>query len=109
MQIARHKALALLSLCRGDEIWSVTHCREQGIPEAWIEELADAYDSGFRRDQDTIYVADQTTNQYHGVRDLDLAMKLAESMGVQAERATANVLGKRARVQAIKQALFDGE
>ncbi len=109
MRIARDRALALLSQCRGDEIWSVQQCRDQGVPEEWIEELADAFESGYRSDHETIYVGSTSTNQYHGVRDLDLAMRLADSMGLQVDRVTTNVLGRRAMVMAIKQALFDGE
>ena len=109
MRIARDRALALLSQCRGDEIWSVQHCRDHGVPEAWIADLADAFESGYRTDVETIYVGATSTNQYHGVRDLDLAIRLAESMGLQVDRITANILGRRAMVQAIKQALFDGE
>jgi len=41
--IARDRALALLSECLGDEIWSVEHCRLRRVPDAWIEELADAF------------------------------------------------------------------
>ena len=109
MRIARDKALALLSQCRGDEIWSVEHCRSQGVPESWIEELADAFESGYRVDQETIYVGHRATNQYHGVRDLDLAIRVAESIGLRPDRITANVIGRQAMVRAIKQALFEGE
>ena len=109
MRIARDRALALLSQCRGDEIWSVEHCRDHGVPETWIAELADAFESGYRTDRETIYVGANSTNQYHGVRDLDLAIRLGESMGLQVDRITANVLGRRAMVKAIKEALFDGE
>jgi hypothetical protein len=109
MTIPRHRALALLSRCRGDEIWSLQHCREQGVPEAWIDELADAFESGFCSDQQTIYVGATPTNQYHGVRDLDLAFKLGRSLGVRVDQVTASSFGRRAKVEAIKQALFEGE
>jgi hypothetical protein len=109
MPISRDRALALLSHCRGDEIWSVEHCRQQGVPEPWIEELADAYESGYRSDHETIYVADRATNQYHGIRDLDLAMRLGQAMGLQVERLTASVVGRRAMVEAIKQAIMEGD
>lgn len=109
MRIPRHRALALLNQCRGDEIWSVEHCRQQGVPESWIDELADAFESGYRSDRDTIYVGSVSINQYHGVRDLDLAIRLAQALGLQVERITATTLGRRATVQALKQALFDGE
>ena len=45
VMLSRLKARMLLSECRGDEIWSAQLCREQGVPEAWIEELADAFES----------------------------------------------------------------
>ncbi len=78
----RLKALTLLSECTGDDIWSVDHCRERGVPESWIEELADCYESGFRRDDQTIYVENRVVNQYMGLRDVDLAIKLGEYLGV---------------------------
>jgi hypothetical protein len=109
MTIPRHRALALLSRCRGDEIWSLQHCREQGVPEDWIDELADAFESGFRADDQTIYVGATPTNQYHGVRDLDLALKLGQSLGLRVDHVTSTSFGRRAMVEAIKQALFDGE
>jgi len=72
----------LLNECNGDEIWSVAYCQQQDVPRAWVEELADCYESGFRFDRDTIYVGARPINQYHGVRDRDLAFKLAEFLGV---------------------------
>ncbi|MGI9470092.1 MAG: hypothetical protein ACR2NZ_01080 [Rubripirellula sp.] len=109
MQIPRHRAFALLNLCVGDEIWNVETCRQSGVPEAWIAELSDAFESGYQSDHQTIYVDDAPTNQYHGVRDLDIAIKVAEALGVNAERATSSAMHRRAMVQAIKTAVFDGE
>jgi hypothetical protein len=108
-KLPRQRALALLAECTGDDIWSAEHCRQRGIPESWIEKLADVYESGFRTDSQTIYVADQPTNQYHGVRDVDLAVQLAQSMGLDVDRITATVLGRRRIVRAIKEAVMDGE
>lgn len=109
MKIARHRALALLSKCRGDEIWSVEHCREVGVPALWIEQCKDSYESGFQHDRQTIYVADRVTNQYHGVRDFDLAIQIARSIGLDVDRVVSTALGPRAAVQAIKEAVMDGE
>lgn len=109
MSIPRHRALALLSECRGDEIWSIEHCRERGVPQDWIDDLSDAFESGYRTDRETIYVGNTSVNQYHGVRDLDLAIRLGESLGLRVDRVTANVLGRRAMVAAIKQAVMDGD
>ena len=108
-EIPRLRALAILSQCSGEEIWSVETCRQAGVPEAWIEQLRDTFESGFRTDSQTIYVQDEVTNQYHGVRDLDLAIHLARSMGLDVDRITATVLGRRGIVAAIKEALMDGE
>jgi hypothetical protein len=107
MSLPRHRALALLSECCGDDIWSVEHCRRRGVPELWIEQLADAFESSYRVDSQTIYVDDQPTNQYHGVRDVDLAIRLAQSMGLDVDRVTATALGRRGIVQAIKEAVMD--
>ena len=103
--LSRIKARMLLSECRGDEIWSTRTCRESGVPEAWIEELADTFESGFRSDRETIYEADKVINQYHGVRDLDLAYKLAEFLGVDSKRVTELALGREAEVRALQEAV----
>ncbi|WP_153558643.1 hypothetical protein [Roseimaritima sediminicola] len=104
----RDRALALLSECTGDDIWSPEHCRLRGIPEAWIDELAEAYESGFRADRETIYEGGQVTNQYHGIRDVFLAIKLGEVLGVDAH-SIEQQHGRPARiVAAIKDAVFEG-
>ena len=107
--LPRHRALALLSKCRGDEIWSVATCQNEGVPADWIEQLADTFESGYRTDSDTIYLHDRPTNQYHGVRDLDIAVRLARLLGVNVERVTANVATRPRIVAAIKEAIMDGE
>jgi len=101
----RLKALALLDECTGDDIWSADYCRQAGVAEIWIEELADAYESGFQFDRDTIYCQDRVVNQYHGVRDVDLAYKLAGYLGVETSRVTASALGRAAEVRALKEAI----
>lgn len=95
----------LLSECVGDEIWSLQTCREKGIPEGWIEEMADTFESGFHSDRETIYEQGRVTNQYHGVRDLHLAYKLAEFLGVDSHRATELTLGREAEVRALQEAV----
>ncbi len=104
-KLTRLKALSLLAECRGDEIWPVKHCRQRGIPEEWIEELSECYESGFRRDSQTIYYEEKIVNQYHGVADRDLAYKLAEFLGVDTQRATSSALGRIAEVNALKEAI----
>ena len=93
----RTKALALLAECTGDDIWSAELCREKGIPEVWIEDSSDCYESGFESDSQTIYEDGQVTNHYFGFRDVDLAYKLGEYLGVDVKEATRGALGKSGR------------
>ena len=109
MSIPRHRALAILNLCMGDEIWSLETCQESGVPPGWIAEMSDAIESGFNTDEQTIYVENKPTNQYHGIRDLDLAIRVGKVLGVDTERATQSALSRRAVVHAIKSAVFEGE
>ena len=101
----RLRALALLAECTGRDIWSLEHCRLRRVPEAWIDELKDCYESGFRSNKQTIYHEGQVVNQYEGVRDLDLATKLAAHVGVDVERVTATALGPETFVRALKEAV----
>ncbi|MEM9413179.1 MAG: hypothetical protein AAGA30_18870 [Planctomycetota bacterium] len=98
------KAQLLLAKCRGDEIWSIETCREEGIPQVWIDELSDAFESGFDSDRNTIYVESQKVNQYHGVQDLHLAFKLAEFLGVDCQAATQFSVSRTSQVSALKDA-----
>ncbi len=95
----RLKALMLLSECTGRDIWPVELCRDKGVPESWIEDLADSYESGFNSPLQTIYVDDRVTNQFFGVQDLHLARKLGEYLGVNTHEISAIVLGRSAEVR----------
>jgi len=99
------KARMLLDKCTGDEIWPVDLCREEGVPEAWIEELADSFESGFQRERHTIYYEERVVNQFYGVQDLHLAYKLAEYLGVDVQAAIATALNRLAEVRALKEAV----
>lgn len=103
--LTRLKARILLSQCKGNEIWSPETCREQGVPAAWIDEMSDTFESGFQSDRETIYVGDRVTNQYRGVRDRDLAYRLAEFLGVDTVSATQFALGSIAEVQMLQEAV----
>lgn len=87
------------------EIWSVEHCRAKRIPDVWIEELSDSFESGFTTDRQTIYDEGKVVNQYHGVRDLDLAIRLGEYLGVDTERVTSVTFSPEAAVIAIREAI----
>jgi len=102
------KALLLLSRCRGDEIWSVDTCRQEGIPENWIAELRDTFESGFDSDRNTIYVEKQITNQYHGVLDLHLAYKLAEFLNIDWRSVTQFSMSRCAEVKSLQEAAEEG-
>ncbi|MFY7968440.1 MAG: hypothetical protein ACOVNV_05070, partial [Pirellulaceae bacterium] len=71
----RIRARLLLEECTGDDLWSLEYCRQQCIPEAWIEEMGDCFESGFRSDRETIYYQEHVVGQYEGVRDVDLACR----------------------------------
>ncbi len=105
VMLNRLKALTLLSECTGDDIWSLAHCQERGIPAQWIEDLADCYESGYDRDSQTIYYRERMINQYEGIRDVDLAIKLGEYLGVNVSDLI-DLSPSRARlVVAIRQAI----
>ena len=99
------KARMLLSECTGGDIWPEELCREKGIPEAWIDELSDCFESGYNTDLQTIYFDDSPVNQFHGVQDLDLAHKLGAYLGVDTLAATSTTLGRLAEVRAIQEAV----
>ncbi len=105
ISLTRLKALTLLSECTGDDIWSVEHCRLRGVPEVWIEDLVDCYESGFERSSQTIFVRNEVVNQYHGLRDIDLAIKLGEFLGVDVDSLNATSATRARLVHAIRQAI----
>ncbi|TWU47084.1 hypothetical protein [Rubripirellula reticaptiva] len=113
--IPRHKALSLLTECTGDTIWPIDHCQTRGLPQSWIDELSDAFESSFDDDRNTIYLDEidfvnrQGTNQFHGIRDVDLAIQIGRSLNVDVDRLQATTLGRSALVAAIKEAVMDGE
>lgn len=78
--------MQLLQECRGDEIWSLDTCRTMGIPDEWLEELADCHESGFLFEQQQIWSEGRLVNQYQGISDVKLALKLADILGIQTSR-----------------------
>lgn len=103
MALNRLQALNLLSECTGDDIWSLDHCRLRRVPESWIEELADCFESGFLQDSQTIYAQGSVVNQYHGIRDVDLAMKLGEYLGVPVTELQAHAATRSTLVRSIQE------
>lgn len=99
-------AQMILLKCVGDEIWSEATCRESGVPDSWIEELCENYESGFDSETNMIYGEDgKLTNQYRGVSDLLLARKLADFIGLDWQSASALAFDRRGEVSAIQDLL----
>ncbi|MDG1874157.1 MAG: hypothetical protein P8J27_09610 [Mariniblastus sp.] len=94
-------AQMLLLKCTGDEIWNEETCRQEGVPDLWIKELKDCFESGYNSDRNTIYHKEKMVNQYEGVLDLHLAYKLAEYLGIDWKQVTATSIGRRDQVKSI--------
>ena len=106
----RSQALKLLSECNGDDIWSLEYCRRrQRIPEAWIDELLDAYESGFSSDSQTIYYRNEIVNQFEGIRDVDLACRIGQLLKVNVARIVSQQPTRMAIVREIREALEEGD
>lgn len=105
VSLSRLKALTLLSECTGDDIWSVEHCRLRGLPEVWIDELSDCYESGFQQLSQTIFVGDAPVNQYYGLKDVDIAIKLGEYLGIDVESLRITASSRVRLVTAIQEAI----
>lgn len=103
MGLSRLQALSLLHECDGDHIWSLQHCRTRGVPEDWIRELADGYESSFDSDDATIYYQEKKVNQFEGIRDFDLALKLAKFLKIEMGNKINLLPTRRLIVQAIKE------
>lgn len=96
------RAELLLHKCRGDEIWSLEVCQSEGIPQLWIEELQNCFESGFDSDRNVIYEEGKLVNQFHGLSDLMIAYRLAEYLGINTERVRQTTVGRLAQVEALK-------
>ncbi len=104
----RLSALSLLSECTGDDLWSIEYCQQRGVPAVWIEELADGFESNFQRESQSIYVDRKRVHQYEGVRDVDLACKLGEYLGVNVPRILNCSSERRRIVEQIREAIEEG-
>ena len=99
------RAQVLINECTGDDIWSIELCQEKGIPKIWIDELIDAYESGFTSDAETIYYGGRIVNQFEGVRDVDLAIRLADFLGIDTARIISTSLTRASVVAALQEAV----
>jgi hypothetical protein len=105
LEVNRSQALKLLSECTGNDIWSIEYCRHSQIPNAWIQELKDAYESGFESLSETIFFRERIVNQFEGIRDVDLACKIAQLLGVSLSRILSMQNSKEGVVRAIREAI----
>lgn len=105
----RSQALKLLTECIGDDIWPIEHCRKRQVPEAWINELQDAYESGFNSDDQTIYYQNEVVNQFEGIRDVDLACKIGQLLKVNVSRIVQQQISRRNVVRDIREAIEEGD
>ena len=104
----RSQALKLLTECTGDDIWSIEYCRTRQVPEAWINELRDAYESGFDSNNQTIYYRNEVVNQFEGIRDVDLACKIGQLLNVNVARIVQQQLSRTSVVREIREAIEEG-
>lgn len=98
-----------LSECTGDDIWSIDYCRQRQIPPAWVNELCDAYESGFESDKQTIYFRNEVVNQFEGIRDVDLACKIGQYLKVNVARIVERQVSRAAVVREIREAIEEGD
>lgn len=113
MRLRPDVAFSLLDECTGDDLWSIEHCQARGVPQDWVDEMADAYETSYRISSQTIYVSDERTgrrivNQYYGVRDVDLAKRIALELGLDVVQIEAVALSRQAIVRMIKEAVMEG-
>ena len=106
--VDRYQAILILNECSGDDIWSLEYCSQKGIPEAWIQELLDCYESGFQRHSETIYHDGKLVAQFEGIRDVDLACKLGVFLGAPVSQIVVSAFSRSSVVQAIQEAVEEG-
>jgi hypothetical protein len=103
--VNRLQALMLLEECTGDHIWSLAYCRQRSVPEQWIMSLSECFESGFDDDLQTIYWNERLTNQYEGLRDVDLAVQLGRFLQLPVDRLLAQATSRRWLVKALQQSV----
>ena len=105
--ISQTHAISVLMECTGRDIWSIETCVQKRIPEDWINELKDCFESGFLYDQQKIFHKNELINQFEGVFDRDLAIKIAQFLGVHVDNAIATALSPAQEVAALKEAIIE--
>jgi hypothetical protein len=106
--ISRAQALHLLQLCDGEEIWSIEYCHRQNVPARWVRDLRSAYESGFTDPSQTIYYDGQIVNQFEGVLAVDIALRIAEVLGIDPAAILRSHRGRSEIVRAIQEQIEEG-
>ncbi len=99
----------LLTECTGDDIWSIEYCRKRHVPDDWIDELQDAYESGFDSNNQTIYYRNELVNQFEGIRDVDLACKIGKLLKVNVARIVQQQICRAGVVREIREAIEEAD
>lgn len=75
------------------------------MPADWITELRDVYESGFQSASQMIYFAEKLVNQFEGVRDVDLACRIAAALGMNVAKIVSASVSRSDCVNKIKESL----
>jgi hypothetical protein len=97
--------LNLLTECTGDDIWPLDYCRQRRIPENWIDELRDAYETGFDSPTNMIFFRGEIVNQFEGIRDVDIASKIAANWPLPIGKLAETAWSRADLVNKIKEAI----
>lgn len=68
----------------------------------------DAYESGFDHSSNTIYYRERVVNQFEGVRDVDIACLIAQSLGVPIKRLIESSYSRADLVRKIRETIEEG-
>lgn len=104
----RSNLLTWLAECTGDDVWSIDYCRQVGIPDAWILDLSEIYESGFKSPGEMLYRQGNRIHQYRGIRDSDLAKRIAQQLGLTVDTIERAALSHSDLVRRIKEAVEEG-
>ena len=106
--VDRLKLYDWLAECTGETIWSREYCQRRGLPVSLIDRLVDATESGFEREDQTVYYEGRLVNQFEGIRDVDLALWIAGQLGVSTTSILESCPDRRSVVRAIQEAVEEG-
>ena len=70
-----------------------------------MNDLQDCFESNPQRDSETIFLQESPLNQYEGLRDVDLACKLGEFLGIDVESLISFSLSRADLVRRIQEAV----